>query len=60
MDPNLGAQQLPKTGSFSFHTGWKDTGTTIEVADKREGMVTGVAFNDRGTGPLHLGPANHS
>ncbi len=57
------AQQLPKSGSINFHTGWKDTGTAIEVAAKRmqgQGMVTGATFNDKGAGPLHLGPANCS
>jgi hypothetical protein len=58
-----GAQQLPKSGSFNIHTGWKDTGVALEVADKRmqgQGMVTGVTFNDKGSGPLHTGPANCS
>lgn len=58
-----GAQQLPKSGSINFHTGWKDTGGALEVADKRlqgQGMVTGVTFNDKVSGPLHLGPANCS
>jgi hypothetical protein len=59
----VGAQQLPKSGSISFHTGWKDNSVAIQVADKRwqgQGMVTGATFNDKGTGPLHLGPANCS
>lgn len=57
------AQQLPRSGSIAFHTGWKDTSVAIQVADKRwhgQGMVTGATFNDQGTGPLHLGPANCS
>ena len=56
-------QQLPKSGSINFHTGWKDTGAAIEVAAKRmqgQGMVTGATFNDKGAGPLHMGPANCS
>ena len=55
------AQQLPRSGSISFHTGWKFTGEALNVADKRvqgHGTASGVTFNDRGTGPLHLGPAN--
>jgi hypothetical protein len=60
---SVSAQQLPKSGSISFHTGWKDTSVAIQVADKRwqgQGMVTGATFNDKGTGPVHLGPANCS
>ena len=59
----IDAQQLPKSGSIGFHTGWKDTSVAIQVADKRwqgQGMVTGATFNDKGMGPLHLGPANCS
>ena len=57
----LSAQQLPKSGTISFHTGWKDVGEAREVADKRmqgHGSVVGVTFNDKGAGPLHLGPAS--
>ncbi len=55
------AQQLPKSGSISFHTGWKFVGEAVTVADKHvqgHGSVAGVTFNDGGAGPLHLGPAN--
>lgn len=55
------AQQLPKSGSIEFHTGWKFTGTAVNVADKHvqgHGTVSGVTFNNKGSGPLHLGPAN--
>lgn len=58
---SAGAQQLPKSGSISFHTGWKDAFEVNEVSDKRfHGWdhAVGVTFNDRGSGPLHLGPAN--
>ena len=54
-------QQLPKSGSISFHTGWKAAGEALTVADKHlqgHGSVIGVTFNDKGEGPLHLGPAN--
>jgi hypothetical protein len=57
------AQQLPKSGSINFHTGGKDTVAAIEVADKRmqgQGLYSGTTFNDKGEGPLHLGPANCS
>jgi hypothetical protein len=55
------AQQLPKSGSITFHTGWKGVGEAITVADKHlqgHGSAVGVTFNDKGSGPLHLGPAN--
>jgi hypothetical protein len=54
------AQQLPKSGTISIHTGWRVTGEAIEVADKRmqgHGSVAGISFNDNGSGPLHAGPA---
>lgn len=55
------AEALPKSGSIAFHTGWKWSGEAVTVADKHlqgHGNVSGVTFNDRGAGPLHLGPAN--
>jgi hypothetical protein len=55
------AQQLPKNGSISFHTGWKYVADVLNATDKHvvgKGNVTGITFNDKGTGPLHLGPAN--
>jgi hypothetical protein len=55
------AQQLPKSGSIHFHTGWKVVGEALNAADKHalgHGSVVGSTFNDRGSGPLHLGPAN--
>ena len=59
-----GAQQLPKTGTINFHTGWgKATGNDVEVARKRvqgAGVLTGVTFNDKGSGPLHQGAATCS
>jgi hypothetical protein len=45
---------------IDIHTGWKITGEAIEVADKRmqgHGTAIGTSFNDRGSGPLHGGPA---
>lgn len=57
----INAQQLPKSGSISFHTGWKDIAEATQVAEKRvqgHGKDVGVTFNDKGSGPLHLGPAN--
>jgi len=57
------AQQLPKSGSIAFHTGWKDTADVNEVAPGRfqgQDRAVGTTFNDKGSGPLHLGPANCS
>ncbi len=55
-----GAQGLPKSGSISWHTGWKNVGETLSAADghlQGHGSAVGTAFNDDGSGPLHLGPA---
>lgn len=55
-----GAQQLPKSGTIAVHTGWKSSGEALEVAEKRmqgHGSVIGITFNDKGSGPLHGGPA---
>ena len=52
------AQQLPKSGSINFHTGFKNEAAVYENADKRyqgQGSTTGVTFNDKGSGPLHEG-----
>lgn len=54
------AQQLPRSGSISIHTGWKAAGEALEVAAKQmqgHGSVVGTSFNDKGSGPLHGGPA---
>ena len=54
------AQELPKSGTISIHTGWKVVAEPIEVANKMiqgHGSVVGVSFNDNGSGPLHGGPA---
>ncbi|MEQ1879741.1 MAG: hypothetical protein ABL878_02095 [Burkholderiales bacterium] len=56
----VGAQQLPKSGSISIHTGWRDVGEAKDVAEKRmqgHGSVIGTSFNDKGAGSLHRGPA---
>ncbi len=55
------AESLPRTGSIAFHTGWKLTGTFLNASDKHVigiATVSGVTFNDKGSGPLHAGPAN--
>lgn len=60
---NAGAESLPKSGSISFHTGFKYTAEVVSPAEKYvigRGNSTGATFNDKGSGPLHLGPANCS
>ena len=55
------AQQLPKSGNINFHTSWKLAGEAITPADKHmlgHDSAVGSTFNDKGSGPLHLGPAN--
>ena len=54
------AQQLPKSGKFTIHSGFKAVGETVQPAEGRvygAGFFWGVAFNDKGAGPLHNGPA---
>jgi hypothetical protein len=58
--PLVSAADLPKSGTITIHTGWKLVAEPIEVADKitqGHGNVVGVSFNDKGSGPLHEGPA---
>lgn len=55
----LSAQELPKSGTFTVHTGWKTTGETVQADESRiygHGNFWGVIFNDKGSGPLHGGP----
>ena len=54
------AQQLPKSGTISIHSGWKAVGETVQPAEGRiygTGIFWGVTFNDKGDGPLHKGYA---
>lgn len=54
------AQDIAKSGSISWHTGWKNVGETLSAAEghlQGHGSVVGTSFNDTGAGPLHLGPA---
>jgi hypothetical protein len=53
------ADQLPRSGTISVHTGWKAIGEMLQVTEDRiqgTGSIWGVSFNDRGSGPLHMGP----
>ena len=55
------AEPLPKSGVIAIHTGWKVTANVIDAGAKRllgNASVSGTSFNDKGTGPLHRGPAN--
>jgi hypothetical protein len=55
------AQQLPKSGSINFQTGYKITAEALTVADKYmvgHGSAIGVTMNDKGSGPLHGGPSD--
>jgi hypothetical protein len=56
----VGAQELPRSGSIKWHTGWKNVGEVLNVAEghtQGHGSVVGTSFNDSGSGPLHLGAA---
>lgn len=49
---------LPKSGSIHLHSGAGSTYVESEVAEKRiqgTGTDNGVTYNDRGSGPLHVG-----
>ena len=53
------ADQMPKSGSFTVHSGWKSIGEMTPAADGRmygNGSFWGIAYNDKGAGPLHSGP----
>ena len=54
------AAELAKSGSISWHTGWKNVGDTLSAAEghlQGHGSAIGTSFNDTGSGPLHVGPA---
>jgi len=55
------ADTLPKTGSISVHSGYAVVGESVTVAEKHvqgHGKNMGITFNDKGSGPLHLGPTD--
>jgi hypothetical protein len=50
---------LPKSGSFSIHSGWKSIGEVSRISDNHTygfGSFWGVSYNDAGSGALHTGP----
>ena len=52
------AADLPQSGSFKIHSGWKAVGETIQVAENHTfgtGNFWGVTYNESGGGPLHMG-----
>jgi hypothetical protein len=52
------AADLPKSGSFSIHSGWKAVGEMSKVSDTvtyGSGNFWGVSYSDAGSGPLHMG-----
>ncbi len=54
------AQELAKSGSIHIHTGWQARQEVFEAPEKHSvghGSVVGINFNDKGSGPLHGGPA---
>jgi hypothetical protein len=54
--PFASAADMPKGGKFSVHFGWVFKGDVQQLGANRavsSGMVSGVIFNDAGTGFLH-------
>jgi hypothetical protein len=52
------AGDLPQSGTFKVHSGWKGAGEVVQVEKNHvfnAGHVFGVIFNDAGSGPLHNG-----
>lgn len=53
------ADDLPKSGKFSLHTGYKTSGDDLaQISPERmliSGMFYGVTFNDQGNGLFHNG-----
>jgi len=55
------AEALPKSGSVSVHSGYYVVGESITFPEKHaqgHGNNRGITFNDKGSGPLHLGPTD--
>jgi hypothetical protein len=51
---------LPQSGTFKLHSGWKSVGEAVQVDSNHvfgAGHFYGVTFNDAGSGPLHNGTA---
>ncbi len=52
---SVSAENLPKLGTISLQTIIKASAPTIYNDDYSHNGVTGVTFNEEGSGPLHLG-----
>lgn len=55
------AEPLAKSGSISVHSGYMVVAEVVTVAEKvfqGHGNNRGITFNDKGSGPLHLGPTD--
>src|SRR5215472_17593906 len=58
VSPPAIAANLPQSGSFKLHSGWKGIGEVVPVEKGHvfgAGHFYGVTFNDAGNGPLHNG-----
>jgi hypothetical protein len=54
------AADLPQSGSFKLHSGWKTVGDVVQVAENHifgAGTFWGITYNDAGSGLLHVGTA---
>ena len=57
----IAAEPLPRSGSISVHSGYMVVGESVNVGEKHaqgHGNNRGITFNDKGSGPLHLGPTD--
>src|SRR3989454_11854851 len=57
------AADLPKSGKFTIHSGWKAISQATQVADNHiilNASFWGVTYNDTGAGPLHMGAVSCS
>src|SRR4051812_31868688 len=57
----IAAEPLPRSGSISVHSGYWAIGEMVTSAEKHmqgHGNNRGTTFNDKGSGPLHLGPTD--
>ena len=58
---SIAADPLQKSGSISVHSGYWVVAESVPFGDKNvlgHGNNRGITFNDKGSGPLHLGPTD--
>jgi len=56
-----GAEPLAKSGSINVRSGYWAVGDVVTVGDKHQqghGNNRGIIFNEKGSGPFHLGPTD--